>query len=1565
MDTMRLGKMRSTSGGRGHRRASTWRVVGVAALLLAVLAASVSLLALPTSAYARTLSAEPAGGGFVENSDHTWTLYAYGHVIKVYSAAEKETIDRVWHAEEYDLTGNALGSEVTGISHAEAEAAEGLVKRLRTGKPYATKGEREVGEGLMRTSEEKGIISKSAETLFGGIDEKTMFAGSPYAVAIKVSSGFEREFTLPAWTVGSPTGKKEYGEAYGHIIRHYWSWVGSFFTSGRLIPCSSITWATGLSSSETCVYAWQPVHLTEESWNRFTEKYESYEYLNRGGDESGSGPAPFACPGDGPYPSCEETGTEAELDIGEWVDVTTLEGLVGETGFPAAGLGGYVPKGYEELSGENTSTPAYNYGSYAEATPLSNPHVAPLADELEIAYALQSSLLPGLEGEVVPSPGVPGEVPVEAGQTRCGTADPVACATGNYSESQTDMQIGGRGVGLDLTRYYSAQAAAAGVKGIFGYGWSSSFSDHLVLEPAVHLVLLVTAEGTTVPFTESEGSFKAPAASQYKLSGSTEAGYTVTLPDQTLYKFQGSSGRLESVTDRDGNETKLAYSTSSGLLETVTDPAGRELTFKENAEGFVESVKDPMGHEVKYTYENETLASVTLAGESSPRWSFKTEGPHEITEMTDGRGGKTINKYNAYHQVEEQTDPMKHTIAFSYEPLQTKITNKATEAVTLEQFTPNGEPSSVTHGYGTSLATTESWEYTEAGYVKKKTDGNKHSIEYGYNEAGDKTSEKNADGGETKWEYDKAHDVISVTTPKGETTTIKREAHGNPEVIERPAPGSKTQTTKYKYTTHGELESVTNPLEHTWKYEYDSKGDRTAEIDPEGNKRTWEYNEDSQEIATVSPRGNVTGGKPAEFTIKIERDTQGRPLTVTDPLGHTTKYKYDGDGNVETATDGNSHTTTYTYNADNQPTKVEYPNKTVTETEYDGAGQVTAQIDGNKHKTKYKRNILEEATEVTDPLGHVTTEEYDSAGNLTKRTDPAKRTTTYTYDPANRLTEISYSSGKPSTVKYEYDKDGDRTKMTDGTGTTTYTYDQLDRLTESENGHKEVIKYEYNLGNEQTKTTYPNGKAVERAYDKDGRLEKVTDWNKKETKFTYDQDSDLKLIAFPSETKDEDTYVYNDADQMTEVKMKKSSETLGSLVYTRDNDGQVKKTTAKGLPGTEVTEVTYDENNRLSKYGNTEYKYDSANNPTKEGSSENTYNEGNELEKGTGVTYSYDELGERTKTNPSTGPATTYGYDQAGDLTSVERPKEGEKTEIKDSYEYNGEGLRTSQTLNSTTSYLAWDMTEELPLILSDGTNSYINGPGGLPVEQINNTTGTVSYLHHDQQGSTRLLTGSTGTVTGKCSYSAYGTPTCEGTATTPLGWDGQYTSSDTGLVYLRNRVYDPTTAQFLTVDPAVALTREPYAYGGDNPVNRRDPDGLSAEGLEGVPCYFPFCGPPPPAVEGVQHGIEGITHGIESVWNSVNENEGPNDEGEAALKEKEAQRAKECGEPNPGNLEKVGDREIKRILEEEGTDPHTDKGETVGGEAGRYDYYRDKTTGEIYLAPKGGGEPIPTGLGG
>ncbi len=1089
------------------------------------------------------------------------------------------------------------------------------------------------------------------------------------------------------------------------------------------------------------------------------------------------------------------------------------------------------------------------------------------------------------------------------GQIRSSCGKPVSCATGNEYETQTDLSVGGRGVGLALSRTYNAQAGAAGEHGVFGYGWTSSFGDYLVIEKESKKATLHGADGSTVPFTEAgAGKYLAPPWTQDTLTGSPETSYTLTLASQTKYQFAGSSGRLESVTDRDGNATTLGYS-AEGHLETITDPVARKITFAYNAEGLVESAKDPMGNTVKYTYEGGNLKSVTQPGELSLRWQYKYDGSHELTELTDGRGGTTINGYNGTHQVISQKDPAGHTLSFEYGPFHTRITNVTTGSVTDEYFTSNDEPSSITRGFGTASATTESFSYNEGGYVVSVTDGDGHTTTYGYNAGGDRMSVVDPNKNETKWVYDATHDVETTTTPKGETTTIKREAHGNPEVIERPAPGSKTQTTKYKYLAHGELESVTDPLEHITKYEYDAQGDRSAEIDPEGNKRTWEYDEGSREIASVSPRGNIVGGKPAEFTTKIERDKQGRPITVTDPLAHTTKYTYDGDGNVETATDGNAHKTTYTYNGDSQPIKVKEANGTVTETGYDGAGQIVSQTDGNKHKTKYARNAVEEVTEVTDPLGHKTTKEYDAAGNLKALTDPAKHTASYTYDPANRLTEVTYSDGKTPTDKYEYDADGNRAKSVDGTGTSIYTYDQLDRLTESETGHKEVSKYEYNLGNQQTKITYPNTKSVTRAFDKDGRLEKVTDWLTKITKFTYDPDSDQKTTVFPTETKDEDKYTYNDADEMIEAKMVKGAETLASLAYTRNNDNQVKKTTSKGLPGAEVTEATYDANSRLTKYGTTEYKYDAANNPTTEGTSTNTYNEGSELEKGTSATYTYNELDERTKTTPSAGPATTYGYDEAGNLTSVERPKEGETAKIEDAYAYDGNDLRSSETISATTNYLVWDMTEPLPLLLSDGANSYIYGPGGLPVEQINNTTGTVTYLHHDQAGSTRLLTGSTGTVTGKCSYAAYGTPTCEGTATTPLGYEAQYTSTDTGLIYLRHRVYDPATAQFLSVDPLEIYTGEPYSYGGDNPLNYGDPRGLAGESIGEAPSCPPGICFPFPNTKETERAIEAakelgheIGHGIESVWNEVT------GQGESSKESTQPQSSSECGEAYTGD---------------------------------------------------------------
>ena len=43
----------------------------------------------------------------------------------------------------------------------------------------------------------------------------------------------------------------------------------------------------------------------------------------------------------------------------------------------------------------------------------------------------------------------------------------------------------------------------------------------------------------------------------------------------------------------------------------------------------------------------------------------------------------------------------------------------------------------------------------------------------------------------------------------------------------------------------------------------------------------------------------------------------------------------------------------------------------------------------------------------------------------------------------------------------------------------------------------------------------------------------------------------------------------------------------------------------------------------------------------------------------------------------------------------------------------------------------------------------------------------------------------------------------------------------------LNNRYHDPLTSQFISVDPLVASTGEPYIYAGGNPATYSDPDGL------------------------------------------------------------------------------------------------------------------------------------------
>lgn len=188
--------------------------------------------------------------------------------------------------------------------------------------------------------------------------------------------------------------------------------------------------------------------------------------------------------------------------------------------------------------------------------------------------------------------------------------------------------------------------------------------------------------------------------------------------------------------------------------------------------------------------------------------------------------------------------------------------------------------------------------------------------------------------------------------------------------------------------------------------------------------------------------------------------------------------------------------------------------------------------------------------------------------------------------------------------------------------------------------------------------------------------------------------------------------------------------------------------------------------------------------------------------------------------------------------------------QITASYAYNGDGLRTSKTVNGATEGFSWNLISPVPLLLQDAGTAFLYGPGDILIEQVA-PSGTPTYIHQDEVGSTRLLTDSAGNVAGTYSYSAYGSLTAHtGTAGSPIQFAGEYVDSETGFVYLRARYYDPATAQFISADPYAALTRQPYAYAGDSPLNGTDPSGLQIY----CPCPGPWswlrlclCPNPPP----------------------------------------------------------------------------------------------------------------------
>ncbi len=981
-----------------------------------------------------------------------------------------------------------------------------------------------------------------------------------------------------------------------------------------------------------------------------------------------------------------------------------------------------------------------------------------------------------------------------------------------------------------------------------------------------------TTAGGTTTMTDPDGNVTTYRYSSLELMSVTRAAGTADAAT-TSYTYDPATLGVTSVTDPNGNVTTNTYDTSGNLLST-TDPLGNTTSYTYNSFNEVLSKTSPLGETTSYSYDgNGNLLTVTDPLGNSITYAHGDSHPGDVTSMTDPDGNVTSYTYDSDGDVASTSvspsSGVSDTTTYAYDADGERTCEASPDATNANvSCLPAGSP---------RVADTTATTYNADGEITSVTDPDGHTTGYAYDADGDQAQVTDSAGNVTSYTYNEDNDRTKITRPGGTTVSSTYDPDGN--LTSRT--DAADNTTKYAYDALNRVISTTDPLGRMTSYGYDADGNRTTLTDPSGRGTTFSYD-------AASELTRITYSDGSTPDVSYTYDADGRRSGMTDGTG-TSSYTYDGDGRLTSASNGAGATISYSYDPAGQLTSLTYPNgQTVTRT-YDGAGQLSSVNDWLGDTTNFSYDADGNLTTEAYPNGVSAVSSFDNADQLMSITDKTTSSTlasfTYTRDSLGQVASAAQSGTLHGTQDYSYtplsqlasDNSGPYSydpagNLTQQPGGTTFSYDAADELTSATQpaAPKAPATDQVASANETSKgsqitsaatTTKTASELILAFIAADGPA-------KKAQKITGVSGGSLKWsLAARSNARQGTAEVW----QAHATKLLKAVKIIAKLAQ-HGYDGSITIATftgagnaigahaaadgASGAPGVSLTTTGGDSlvwaagedpsratarkaaagQSIAHQYLDTKGKStawaqktaaipgahtlvkvaDTA--PTGDGwemaAVEITAAAPGNLK----IAYGYDKDGNRTTITPAGQPTTTLAYDQANRLVAYGTTA---------TYAYNGDGLRMSKTVNGTTTSFAWDQSGSLPLLLAAGPTYYVYGPSGEPVEQINGSTAT--FLLQDQQGSTRLLTSSTGSVLGTYTYGSYGTTISHtGSATTELEYDGQYTDAQSGLIYVRSRYYDSITGQFLSADPAVALTGEAYLYGNDNPLNAVDPTGLS-----------------------------------------------------------------------------------------------------------------------------------------
>lgn len=460
---------------------------------------------------------------------------------------------------------------------------------------------------------------------------------------------------------------------------------------------------------------------------------------------------------------------------------------------------------------------------------------------------------------------------------------------------------------------------------------------------------------------------------------------------------------------------------------------------------------------------------------------------------------------------------------------------------------------------------------------------------------------------------------------------------------------------------------------------------------------------------------------------------------ITNTAGQSISFTYNPEGRLATVVDAvatPARTFTYTYDASGNLKEVKDPLNGKYQYTYLVNGPMKSLADKNNNKVDiiyFPDVAIRELIGCNKRLSF----SYDTTSKMTVVTDhleTGNQVTKYKYKRVNNRSWITSMSGNCCgfNVSYEYDDQGNQTKMTDANGQVyTYRYDSFGKMLSATDPLGNVSTYTYTSDFKKINSFKdPRGNLYTLSYDANGNLTQLITPGNNIYTATYNASGDIIASADPKGN----TYTYNYDAYGNPVNVTGPNGYTATLSF--DARGRLLSyTDARG----NNTTAEYDILNRLKKItdpinNNVQFNYDAEGNAVSIINKNNettalNYDASNRLVKVTGptgnqFTLTYDGMDNLLSTRNALGHETKMSYDNLNRLKVI---KDAENNNA--SFSYDGNGNITSISLpNGQSVNYTYDQLNRL-ISVSDATSS-------------------IATFSYDKNGNITTYTNATGAVT-------------------------------------------------------------------------------------------------------------------------------------------------------------------------------------------------------------------------